>query len=388
MALPANNEIVIVGAGPVGLALGAELRRLHGAPLLLDRQAESANTSRAAVIHARTLEVLESVGATSELIAQGVKVPIFRVRDRDRVLLEIDFSNLDGLTSYPFTIMCPQQKTEAVLLSRLRAFRGDVQRPVDVSAIDVGKQRIDVMARADDGTQAIQTQWLVGCDGAHSTVREAIGVEFEGGAYEESFVLADVTMDWPLSRDEVSLFFSPAGLVVVAPLPQGQFRIVATANDAPERPDPSFMQHILNTRGPAHGVGSIQEIVWGSRFRLQHRVVTSPRVGRVLLCGDAAHVHSPAGGQGMNTGIQDAVALAGPLLAAVRGEGTAALDDWAARRHEIARKVVGVTDRMTRAATLQTSPARSIRNTMLAMAGHIPGVPDRIARLLAEIDNR
>ena len=388
VALPADTEILVAGAGPVGLALCAELHRLHAAPLLLDRLAEGANTSRAAVIHARTLEVLEPLGATPELISQGVKVPIFRVRDRDRILLEIDFAELKGSTSYPFTIMCPQDRTEAVLLGRLRAFAGDVRRPVEVSAIDVHGQGIDVAVHTGDGTRTIRTAWLVGCDGAHSIVREAVGIAFEGGAYEESFVLADVTMDWPLSRDEVSLFFSPAGLAVIAPLPQGHFRIVATVDDAPERPDREFMQHILNSRGPARGVGPIRDLVWGSRFHIQHRVVTSPRKERVLLCGDAAHVHSPAGGQGMNTGVQDAMALAAPLLAAVHGKGTAALDDWAARRHEIARKVVGLTDRMTRAATLQTPVARSLRNMVLAIAGHIPGVPDRIARLLAELDNR
>ncbi|QPC95844.1 NAD(P)/FAD-dependent oxidoreductase [Mesorhizobium sp. INR15] len=385
-ALPSHTEIVIVGAGPSGLALAAELRRLGATPLLLDRQAEGANTSRAAVVHAQTLQVLRPLGATAALLVEGVKVPIFRIHDRDKVLLEIDFSGLD--TPYPFTIMCPQNRTEAILLDRLRALGGEVERPVEVVALEAQSNGVDLTIKRDGRSDAIRTNWLVGCDGAHSVARDAAGVAFEGGAYEESFVLADVRMDWPLSREEVSLFFSPAGLVVVAPLPDERYRIVATIDKAPEQPDISFLQRILDSRGPASAGSTIQEIVWSSRFHLQHRVTATPRAGRILLCGDAAHVHSPAGGQGMNTGIQDAVSLASPLLDAVHGGATTALDAWASRRHEIAQNVVTMTDRMTRAATLRSAPARLLRNTALEIAGHIPGVPARLARLLAELDNR
>ena len=134
------------------------------------------------------------------------------------------------------------------------------------------------------------------------------------------FILADVHMDWPLSRDEVSLFFSPDGLVVVAALPDGRFRIVATAAVAPEAPGLEFVQSLLDKRGPIHSPGRIQQVVWSSRFRIHHRVSDSPRKGRVLLCGDAAHVHSPAGGQGMNTGIQDSLSLADVLAGVRAGE--------------------------------------------------------------------
>jgi 2-polyprenyl-6-methoxyphenol hydroxylase-like FAD-dependent oxidoreductase len=384
--LPSHTEILIVGAGPSGLALAAELRRLGASPLLVDQQPEGANTSRAAVVHARTLEVLTPLGATPALLAAGVKVPIFRLRDRDKVLMEVDFAGLD--TPYPFTIMCPQNMTEAILLERLRALGGEVARPVNVTAIEAQSDSIGILVQRDGASQMIRADWVVGCDGAHSLVRKAAGVGFEGGAYQESFVLADVRMGWPLPREEVSLFFSPAGLVVVAPLPEERFRIVATIDEAPERPDVAFMQNILGSRGPENGSPTINEIVWSSRFYLQHRVTTSPRAGRMLLCGDAAHVHSPAGGQGMNTGIQDAIALAEPLLKAMRDGNSEALDAWAANRHEIARKVVNTTDRMTRAATLKAAPARVLRNAVLEVVGHIPGVSGRIARLLAELDNR
>src|SRR5262249_33840494 len=159
------------------------------------------------------------------------------------------------------------------------------------------------------------------------------GIGFAGEAYELSFVLADVRMQWPLSRDEVTLFYSPKGLVVVAPLPDDHFRIVATMDEAPETPSAEFMQAILDARGPETDPGRIREVAWSSRFRIHHRVAETPRKGRILLCGDAAHVHSPAGGQGMNTGIQDSVSLAAALARTLQDGDEARLDEWAEARH-------------------------------------------------------
>lgn len=386
MQLPSTTNILIVGAGPTGLALAAELKRRNIDALIIDKQAEGANTSRAAVVHARTLEVLEPLEVVREMRECGVVVPIFRARDRDRVLLEVDFRHLK--TRYPFALMCPQNRTEAILLARLKALGGAIARPFEFTGLEDMSEGIDTRIRTPDGMHTIRARWLVGCDGAHSVVRDAAGISFEGGAYEQGFALADVRMDWPLGREEVSLFFSPEGLVVVAPLPDDQFRLVATVDDPPEEPNVAYVQGIIDARGPIKGARRIHDVVWSSRFHIQHRVVATLRSGRVLLCGDAAHVHSPAGGQGMNTGIQDAVALAEPLVRAMTTGDAAGLDAWSARRHEIARSVVNLTDRMTRAATLKSRPAELLRNAAISLIGHVPGVADRVARQLAELDNR
>lgn len=386
MQIPSTAEILIVGAGPTGLALAAELRRRNIDALIVDKQAEGANTSRAAVVHARTLEVLEPLGVVPEMLDRGVVVPIFRARDRDRALLEIDFRHLK--TRYAFTLMCPQNRTEAILLTRLKALGGRVARPFELTGLEAQSGSVDARIKTPDGLHALRAKWLVGCDGAHSFVRDAAGISFEGGAYEQGFMLADVRMDWPLSREEVSLFFSPAGLVVVAPLPDDQFRIVATVDDPPEQPDTAYVQGIIDARGPMKGERRIHQIVWGTRFHIQHKVVATLRSRRVLLCGDAAHVHSPAGGQGMNTGIQDAITLAEPLIRALTKGDPVGLDGWSERRHEIAHSVVNLTDRMTRAATLKSRPAELLRNAAISLIGHIPGVADRVARQLAELDNR
>jgi 2-polyprenyl-6-methoxyphenol hydroxylase-like FAD-dependent oxidoreductase len=212
-------------------------------------------------------------------------------------------------------------------------------------------------------------------------------IPFSGAAYEQSFVLADVHLDWPLTRDEVSLFFSPDGLAVVALLPEDRYRIVATVEDAPEHPSVPYMQSLLDSRGPHAKQARIRDGVWTSRFHVHHRVAENPRKGRVLLCGDAAHVHSPAGGQGMNTGIQDAISLAGALADVVTGAADdTKLDSWASARHHVAAEVVALTDRMTRMATLGSPTARSVRNAAIGAVGHLPFLTHALARKLAELD--
>src|SRR5215210_1919135 len=164
----------------------------------------------------------------------------------------------------------------------------------------------------------VRARYVVGCDGGHSFVRGALGIPFQGDTYPQSFVLADVRMGWALSDDEVQLFF-PEGLVVVAPLPQGHHRVVATVDEAPAEPPLSDVQELLDARRPRARRPRVEEVVWSSRFRVQHRIAARFREGGAFLCGDAVHVHSPAGWQGMNTSIQDAANLAWKLALVVRG---------------------------------------------------------------------
>jgi 2-polyprenyl-6-methoxyphenol hydroxylase-like FAD-dependent oxidoreductase len=223
----------------------------------------------------------------------------------------------------------------------------------------------------------------------HSTVREQAGIGFTGAAYAETFALADVRMDWPLSRREVQLFFSPDGLVVVAPLPGDRFRIVATMDDAPEHLLAADVQALLGARGPTRGRTAVREVVWSSRFRVHHRLADAYRRGPVLLAGDAAHVHSPAGGQGMNTGIQDAMALAAVLADVLDEPGNAArLDDYEAQRRPVAQGVIATTHRLTGAATVRNPVARVARNLGFWVAGHLPPVQRLLAMNLSELATR
>jgi 2-polyprenyl-6-methoxyphenol hydroxylase-like FAD-dependent oxidoreductase len=286
--------------------------------------------------------------------------------------------------------MVPQQITEAILLARLRELGADVHRPYTVSDIRQDGEGATVDVVGNDGQrQTIRGRYVVGADGMHSTVREHAGIGFTGDKYEQSFLLADVKMTWPLGKDEVMLFFSPEGLVVVAALPGGSYRVVATVDDAPEQPGIDDIQRLLDARGPAAGSSRVQEIIWGSRFRVHHRLADHYRAGRILLAGDAAHVHSPAGGQGMNTGIQDAVALGRVLCDVVAGRADeSALDRYERTRRPVAQRVVAFTDRMTHMATLRKRQSRVMRNAVIGMVGRIPAVTRNLATELSGLRNR
>ena len=385
-ALPSRADVVVVGAGPTGLALACGLAARGVEPLVLDRVAQGGNTSRAAVLHARTLEVLEAIDVTEHLLRRGVVVPRFTIRDRDRPLLEIPFDDLP--TAYPYTLMLPQDVTERILGERLAALGGRVHRPFAVTGVRIGDEGAEVTVAGPDGSAVpVHARYVVGCDGMHSAVREGAGIGFTGDRYPQSFVLADVGLDWPLPRDEVNLFFSPDGLVVVAPLPRDLYRVVATLDEAPETLGIADVQALLDARGPAAASAVVRHVAWSSRFRVHHRIADSYRRGPVFLAGDAAHVHSPAGGQGMNTGIQDATMLAGLLADALGGHAaTADLDRYEAVRRPVAVGVVAMTHRLSRAATARNPVTRALRNTALRAAGRLRPVRHALAMNLSELN--
>jgi 2-polyprenyl-6-methoxyphenol hydroxylase-like FAD-dependent oxidoreductase len=376
-----DTDVLIVGAGPTGLTLATALVAQGVRTTVIDRQAAGANTSRAAVVHARTLEVLEPLDVARTLVSRGIPAHRFTIRDRDQVLVPIGFKNLP--TAYPYTLMISQAVTEGVLLERLVALGGRVERPRTLVGLSQDAAR--ATALLDDGSR-VSARFVVGADGMHSAVRQHSGIPFSGGSYAESFSLADVRLSGGVPSDEVILYFSPAGLVVVAPLPGGLHRIVATLAEAPEQPDVAFVQALLDTRGPQRERALVHEVLWGSRFRVHHRIADVYRTGRVVLAGDAAHVHSPAGGLGMNAGILDAVSLADALVAALAGD-VGALDAYGALRRPIAGQIVALADRLTRMATVRPG-LRSLRNLILSTVSRLPAVRRQLAWRLSGLAYR
>lgn len=371
-----DTDVLVIGAGPTGLALAASLVARGVTTTVVDQQAAGTNTSRAAVVNARTLEVLEGLDVARRLVKEGLEAPRFTIRDRGRTLIPIDFSGLP--TEYPYSLMVPQSTTERLLLERLEELGGSVQRPRSVTAIDQDPD--GVTATFEDG-DVVRARYVVGADGIRSIVRQQAGIDFEGSVYDESFVLADVKLTGDAPHDQVILYWATAGLTVVAPLPDGTYRIVAPVADAPEAPSAEFVQQILDTRVGADRL-EVTAVIWGSRFRVHHRVADTFRAGRLLLAGDAAHVHSPAGGQGMNLGIQDAVALAHALAAVLDGAPDSLLDEYSDTRRPIAKDVVAMTDRLTRLATLPRA-ARPVRNAVIGLAGRVPSIRLALARRLS-----
>jgi 2-polyprenyl-6-methoxyphenol hydroxylase-like FAD-dependent oxidoreductase len=384
--LPHSTQVAVVGAGPTGLALAATLAAAGVDHVLIDHQQEGANTSRATVVHAATLEALDGLAVTERMIAEGLRAERFVVRTRRRRLLGTEFATLPS--RYPFALLISQARTEALLLQRLRELGGDVHRPWSFEALRERTDGPGLVVTARDGdsrTAEIHAAYVVGADGMHSPVRTHSGVGYEGATNSETFVLADVRLrDSRVAPDEVALYFGKEGVVVVMPLPGGLCRVVGTAEDAAEDSmEPlavsvSDIQHLADHRGPRGGLGRIEEIVWSSRFRVHHKLAQQYRAGRVLLAGDAAHVHSPAGGQGMNTGIQDAVELGTALAKVLGGADDSLLDEYAARRHEVAQQVVSAAGLMVRNAHLP-APLRPVRNTVMRLADRVPAVRAKMA---------
>lgn len=382
-----TTDVLIVGAGPTGLVLAIALQRAGIDHVLIDKLPAGQNTSRAAVIHAHTLETLDELGVATTLVAEGLKLTTFSIRDRDRTLVRLEFGTLP--TAHPYLLMLPQDVTERILSDHLVALGGVIDRGVTATGVRQDANGVQVSLTSAAGTHAIAARYVVGADGMHSMVRAATGTQFTGTTYEESFVLADVSMEWSHGRDQVMLFFSPAGLVVVAPLPNGTFRIVATLESAPEQPTVEDIQRLIDTRGPTTGIARIAQVAWSSHFRLHHRLAESYRHGRLFLMGDAAHVHSPAGGQGMNTGLVDARVLGHLLAAVVSGKrGEELLDQYQALRRPAAEKVLRLAGRLTHLAIMQNAAKRQVRNSVLSVINHLPFAKRGIAMNLSGLSRR
>jgi len=377
-----RTDILIVGAGPTGMALSIALLNAGVDHEIIDRRPAGESTSRAAVIHAQTLDSLDEIGVADQLVAAGLKLESFTVRDRDSALLGVRFDRLPS--RHPYLLMLPQNVTEDILANEIAKLGGVIHRGVAATAIAQGPDGTQVTVSDNGRDHTILARYVVGADGMHSVVREAAGIAFEGETYGESFVLADVHLQWPLGREEVSLFFSPNGLVVVAPLPDGTYRVVATLDDAPEHPSIADIQALLYGRGPEANPARVVDMIWSSRFRVHHRIARSYRDGRLILMGDAAHVHSPAGGQGMNTGLIDAVVL-GNLLAGVVRESRpeSDIDLYQETRRPAALQVLALAGRLTRLATMRNPVAKCARNAAFWVVDHNPVAKRRIAMNLS-----
>jgi 2-polyprenyl-6-methoxyphenol hydroxylase-like FAD-dependent oxidoreductase len=369
---PDPTDVLVVGAGPTGLALAAQLAAYGVTPTLIDRAADRVHESRALAIQPRTLEVLAGLGITKHLVAAGNPAVRLRLHTAKRVvsLPLFDFGLHD--TAYPYLLFLSQAETERMLEEHLTAAGTTVERGTELTAMEPTGDAVTCRLRHADGTQRTLTaRYVVGCDGAHSTVRHLAGIGFEGGSYPQTFVLADTEAD-SIEADAAHAFLSGRGILFVFPLGHPTtWRLLAmrprtdpTPPDAPVTLDE--VQHLADAY--TGGTIRLHDPAWMTNFRLHHRAATRYRAGRVFLAGDAAHIHSPAGAQGMNTGIQDAINLGWKLAHALHGvTDPTLLDSYQIERAPIGRMVLRFTDRAFTAGT-STNPLIRLARTRLIPA--------------------
>ncbi|MDQ6675899.1 MAG: FAD-dependent monooxygenase, partial [Acidobacteriota bacterium] len=292
--------VLIVGAGPVGLSLALMLERWQVPYRIIDPSPEPAKESRALAIHARTLELFECLGIANEFTARGLPVDAVYLNNGPETLARISFEGLPS--KYPYILSLPQHVTEEILNRHV-----PVERGIRLSGISQDGEWVTCEIVDSEGAVAREDfSYVVGCDGARSATRHLLGSSFEGGDYEESFVLADVKVEWDLPENEFHVFSGTQGLLAVFAFGNGRSRVIvsAKAGALPKEPTLEEVQALAEARGP--GRNHLTDPAWITGFRIHHRMVKAFQQDRVFLAGDAAHIHSPAGGQGMNTGIQDA----------------------------------------------------------------------------------
>ena len=362
-------DVLVVGAGPTGLALAAELAAFGVRARLIDRGLDRVHESRALAIQPRTLEVLAGLGVTGELVAAGNRAVQLRLHVGGRVLAVPMFDlGLDD-TAYPFLLFLSQAETERVLGEHLAAAGVAVERGVELAGLsDAGDAATATLRHRDGREQVVSARYVVGCDGGHSTVRRLAGIGFEGGSYPQTFVLADTEADG-VEPGAAHVFVSATGLLLFFPLVKpAAWRLLAMRPPADRTPAdaPVVLDEVQALAGSyTGGAVRLHDPVWMTNFRLHHRAATRYRAGRVFIAGDAAHVHSPAGAQGMNTGIQDAVNLGWKLAHILRGGDPALLDTYEAERAPIGTMVLRFTDRAFTVAT-STKPVARLARTRLA----------------------
>ena len=365
-------DVLVAGAGPTGLALAAQLATSGVQVRIIDRGPGRVHESRALAIQPRTLEVLAGLGVTEELIACGNPAVQLRMHARGRVLAVPMFDlGLDD-TAYPYLLFLSQAETERILSEHLAAGGIHVERGVELARLSTTADSATATLRHRDGREeAVSARYVAGCDGAHSTVRRLAGIRFEGSSYPQTFVLADVDADG-IETGVAHVFLSDQGMLFFFPLGKpAPWRLLAMRPPADRTPPetPVVLDEVQAIASTYTGdTVRIHDPVWMTNFRLHHRAAARYRAGRVFLAGDAAHIHSPAGAQGMNTGIQDAVNLGWKLAATLRGgAGPALLDTYEAERAPIGTMVLRFTDRAFTIAT-SANPVVRFARTRLAPA--------------------
>ena len=379
-------DVLVVGAGPTGLLLASELARRGARVRLIERRTLPAEHSRALAVVPRTMEMLDQLGLANAFITRSHKAKGICFYGRDRK--EAFRSSMNELPSeFPYFLLLPQTETELLLVDYARKAGVEIERGVGfLSMVQTGQGVLATLERMDGTREQVNASYVVGCDGSRSVVRHAAGLEFNGGGYGQSWLLADVVLDPALDPNWLHGFTSIDGPIFFFPLPNSIWRIVLLRKRGKSATTEVSMNEIVETLEKNHlGHLRARDPSWLAGFGIEHRRAVHIRMGRVFLCGDAAHVHSPAGGQGMNTGLGDAFNLGWKLATVIQGKAKEKLlDSYEMERMPVIDGVMRMTDQMTKLITAMDGPRLWIREWVLPIVAKM-GFAAKMAMRLSQL---
>lgn len=387
-------DVLVVGAGPTGLLMAAEAARYGLSCRIIDREIKPTDQSRALVIHARTMELFDHLGIATWFLEEGLIVKAANPMSRHERIAHVSLSQIDS--PYPFVLSLEQSKTEAILTRYLKTFGIEIERGVELLQLDSFPTHITAKISGEE----IEASWIVGCDGAHSFVRKSFHLSFQGKLFSDIFSLADVQIDWKYPHDELYAFLNPQGVMAAIPMPghkryrlifqlprcrnklKKAYGVVKDEEIAP--PSLEEAQGMIRAYGDEQAI--VSHPVWMAHFHVNSRLANRYREGRAFLAGDAAHIHSPVGGQGMNTGLQDVFNLAWKMAAVHQGKAPdSLLDTYHLERYTFGKQLLEGTEFATRLTALRSSWSVTLRNFVMKKLLAYPAIQKKFLRVLSQI---
>lgn len=383
--IPRHSAVLIVGAGPTGLSLAIRLRQLGVDCLVIDRLPEPMPWSRALGLHARTLEIFHALGVLTAVRQRSATLTKVMIHGNKGPLLALDLTTLDA--PFPWVLSCPQALVEEVLAERFAELGGRVLRGAELQSFVQQGSAVDAQILVEGEVHQLQCELLVGCDGAHSQVREQLAVSFAGVTQKDHFLMADLPIDWPLEKTSSHGFLLSQGSLIALPMPDCWRLVInqgATEDTEGGVTLAPFRQRLTAALGECPPLG---EPRWLTRFSIHRRLAGSYRINRVLLAGDACHIQSPLGAQGMNTGIGDAFNLSWKVALFLRGIGGGRLlDSYERERRPVARNMLYSVDALSRASFSRSPVFRFARDWLLRFLNHYPHRAAGLLRRASQLD--